>query len=191
MSLSAVPIQLPNYRTFIASIAALDLPISGSELHGVLCGYLAAGRHKQGEEYLRALMLKRTEHVVREAALALFAVYAVSQQQLSSFGFEFQLMLPDDDEPLYDRARAFSEWCEGFTQGITVSGLDLDELKSEEAQDVIAHMTEFANLDYDALNVDEDDERALMEVIEYTRAAILHIYTDVAADKLGGAETAH
>lgn len=183
--------QLPNYRTFIDSISVLALPISGSELHGVMCGYLAAGANREGEGYMRALFINRSEESAREAARALFGVYAVSQQQITNFGFEFQLMLPDDDESLYDRARAFSEWCEGFSQGITISGIDFDALKSEEAQEGIQHITEFANLDYDALEVNEEDERALMEVIEYTRMAMLHIYTDIQTDKLDGSETAH
>ncbi|MDP3705422.1 MAG: UPF0149 family protein [Legionellaceae bacterium] len=191
MSSIAAPMQLPNYRTFIDSISVLDLPISGSELHGVLCGYLAAGAHREGEGYLRSLMLNRTEESDREAARAIFSVYTVSQQQITNFGFEFQLMLPDDHEPLYDRARAFSEWCEGFSQGITIAGIDLDALKSDEAQEAVQHMVEFADLDYDALEVNEEDERALMEVVEYTRMAILSIYTDILADKLGGTETAH
>ncbi len=191
MSSTAAAMQLPNYRTFIDSISVLDLPISGSELHGVMCGYLAAGATREGEGYLRALMLNRTEESDREAARALFGVYTVSQQQIAHFGFEFQLMLPDDNESLYDRACAFSEWCEGFSQGITIAGIDFDALTSDEAQEAIQHMTEFADLDYDALDVNEEDEHALMEVVEYTRMAILYIYTDIQADKLGGTETAH
>lgn len=171
--------KLPDYRHFSHTIAALNLPISCSELHGILCGYLTAGAYREGESYLRALLAKRDPEEIRLVAMALFDVYAISQHQISNFGFEFELMLPEEDTLLTLRAQAFSEWCEGFTQGLTVSGLDFDELKTEEAQDAIQHLTEFAELDYESLRVDEEDERALMEVVEYTRMAVLSIHADI------------
>lgn len=190
MSISET-IQLPSYETFNESISALDLPISGSELHGVMCGYLVGGDQRQGEGYLRALMLKKPEKTIREAARTLFSVYAVTEQQLTNFGFELQLLLPDDNAPLYERARAFSEWCEGFSQGMTVAGVNFTSLKSEEAQEAVQHITEFANLDYEEVDVTEEDERALMEVIEYTRMAILHLYSDIRSDGMRGTKTTH
>ncbi|MDA9271838.1 YecA family protein [bacterium] len=183
MSLTEPLMQLPPYQQFVDSIAVLDLPISGSELHGVICGYLAAGAIQKGEMYLRALMMNRNEMATRAAALALFNVFTVSQQQVNYLGFEFQLLLPDEDESLIVRAQAFSEWCEGFTQGLTLSEIDYNQLEDEEAQEAIHHLIEFAHLDYTSLQVDEADEQALMEVTEYARMAVLHIHS--------GVQTAH
>lgn len=184
-------IQLPSYEVFSEGISVLDLPISGSELHGVMCGYLVAGEQHQGERYLHALMLKKPKKMIREAARVLFDVFAVTEQQLNQFGFELQLLLPHDDASLYERARAFSEWCEGFSQGMTVAGVNFTSLKSEEAQEAMQHITEFANLDYEEVDVTEEDERALMEVIEYTRMAILHLCSDIRGDGMRGTGTKH
>lgn len=173
--------QLPSYLDFSYAIAVLCLPISCAELHGVLCGYLVSGRQREAESYLRALLSKRELKKTRTAALALFDVFAISQQQLTELGFVFELMLPNDDESLASRAQAFSEWCEGFTQGLTVSGVDVDKLHNEEAQEAIQHITEFAQLDYTALRVSEEDERALLEVTEYTRMAVLSLQADLQA----------
>lgn len=181
MVLSDGLLKLPSYFDFAHAISGLNLPISCSELHGVLCGYLAANGQRQGESYLRALLAKRESGAAREATLALFDVFAISQQQLAQLGFEFELMLPNDDAMLNIRAQAFSEWCEGFTQGLTLTGVDFDKLHSEEAQDAIQHITEFAQLDYEAVRVNEEDEKALLEVIEYTRMAVLTIHADVQA----------
>lgn len=183
MSTINAPLRLPDYHTFIDSIAVLSLPISGSELHGVMCGYLCAGATSEGEAYLRALMNNKSDTGLRIAALALFGVYAVSQQQIVSFDFEFQLLLPDEEDALVDRAQAFSEWCEGFTQGITLAGVGYDDLHEEEAQEALEHLTEFAQLDYHTLHIDEEDEHALMEVNEYARMAVLRIYSDLHASK--------
>ena len=193
MPSTSAPLRLPDYYTFIDSIEILSLPISGSELHGVMCGYLCAGATSKGEAYLRALMNNRSDIGLRRAALALFGVYAVSQQQIVSFDFEFQLLLPEDHDSLAARAQAFSEWCEGFTQGITLAGVSYDQLLEDEAQEALEHLTEFAQLDYHTLHINEEDEHALMEVSEYARMAVLRIYGDLHASQLknGQSETAH
>ena len=184
---------LPEYYNFIDSIAALALPISGSELHGMMCGYLCAGATREGEAYLRALMSNNKDAAIRTAMLALFEVYAISQQQIANFDFEFQLLLPNDDMPLDERAKAFCECCEGFVQAITMAGIDYEQLQEEDSQEALRHLTEFAQLDYHALQADEDDERALMEVSEYARMAMLRIYSDLLSSTLQNAslETAH
>lgn len=196
MSTINEPIHLPSYNTFTDAIADLDLPISGSELHGVMCGYLCAGATSEGEGYLRALMTNKNDQNkigLREAALALFGVFAVSQQQITSFDFEFQLLLPAEDEPLSERAKAFGEWCEGFTQGMGLANVGYDDLQEEEAQEALQHLTEFAHLDYHTLHVNEEDEQSLMEVSEYARMAVLRIYSDLYANHMkdGQSKTAH
>ena len=190
MTTASSTLHLPNYHTFIESIAILALPFSGSELHGIMCGYLCAGANKEGVAYLRALMTNMNDATMRSGVLALFGVYAVSQQQMLSLDFDFQLLLPDDHSSLAERAQSFSEWCEGFTQGLTMAGVHYEQLQEEETQEALQHLTEFAQLDYHALKIDEDDERALMEVTEYARLAVLRIHGDLLQAN-GQSETAH
>lgn len=193
MSTPNTPLHLPDYDRFVESISILSLPISGSELHGVMCGYLCAGATSEGEAYIRALMTHRKDPSLRETALALFGLYAVSQQQMTNVDFGFQLLLPDERASLAERAQAFSEWCEGFTQGITMAGVGYEQLQEEDAQEALQHLTEFAQLDYQALHIDEEDEQALMEVSEYARMAVLHIHDDLQASHQtkGPTQTAH
>ena len=179
MTLENNRLTLPLYEEFYARIAALALPISPSELHGTMCGYLCAGGYDQGESYIRALMQSNNSEANRAAAAAMFEVYSVSQQQLDSFDFGFAMLLPGNDESLRDRAQAFSEWCEGFVQGLTLAGVSYNHLEEEEAQDALQHITEFAELDYHDLNVNEEDEKALLEVSEYTRMAVLRLHGDL------------
>jgi len=185
MSTNNTPLSLPLYQTVMDAIAPLALSISGSELHGIMCGYLSAGTSQKGDAYLRALLAHQNDAVIRAAAPVLFEVYAVSQQQIEGSGFEFQLLLPDEEEPLLHRVKSFSEWCDGFTQGIRMAGVDAEAFQDDDAQDAIEHITEFAELDYHSLQFDEDDERALIEISEYARMAVLHIYSDLMAHHQG------
>ena len=179
MSSEHKSLHLPEYTGFVESIASLMLHISASELHGLLCGYLCAGATRQGETYIRALLNNKKDAGSRNALLSLFSVFSISQQQINSYDLGFALLLPNDEEPLRDRAKAFSEWCEGFTQGLTLAGFDMDHLYDEEAQDAFQHLVEFAELDCDSLDVDEEDEQALMEVTEYTRMAVIRLHGDI------------
>lgn len=192
MSVENERLHLPIYDDFVETIAGL-FSISASGLHGMMCGYLCAGADGQGEAYLRALLNNKKDETSRAAELAMFAVFSISQQQIANFDFDFELLLPDDEEPLLERAQAFSEWCEGFTQGLTLAGIDADHFYDEEAQEALQHITEFAELDCDTLDVDEEDERALMEVSEYARLAVLRLHSDLVANERerSGSETTH
>lgn len=180
MSAEYDPLKLPEYDQFLESISPLALEVSVSEIHGTLCGYLSAGADKQGESYIRALLKHKKDAATRNALLSLFSVFTISQQQLSnSLNFDFQLLLPSDDYSLRDRAQAFSQWCEGFKQGLTFAGVVGADYQEEDAQEALQHLHEFSQLDYESLEVSEEDEQALIEVIEYTRMAVLRLHTDL------------
>ncbi len=169
---------LPLYQTFIDSIAPLAIPFSGSELHGIMCGYLATGAISEGVAYLRTLISDLNDPVTRPATIALFQLFTITQQQIEGLGFEFQLLLVDEQDSLERRALSFSDWCEGFIHGIQMTSVDYNELDDEDTQDALQHITEFSNLDYHELQFEEDNEHALLDITEYTRMAVLHIHSD-------------
>lgn len=173
--------SLMPYDEVVDAIRPLNLAISASELHGLMCGYLCAGGLKEGESYLRALAPNKKDESARNALRVLFSLYAASHQQFTNFNFEFTLLLPDDDEELFYRARAFAEWCDGFAQGMTLMGVDFEEFEEEDSQDAMQHLIDFAQLDYESLEINEEDEHALMEVNEYARMAVLRLYADLLA----------
>lgn len=182
---------MPSYQQLLDAISVLDLSVSGSELHGIMCGFLSTGRLDQGNLYLRSFIAKPVNETERSAMLILFDTYAESQQQVSGLGFEFQLLLPDEDESLFNRAQAFSQWCEGFSQGIRMTGIQLNQLEDETVQDAIQHIQDFANLDYQSLQFGEADEQSLMEITEYARMTVLHVHSEVHHLKPDNTQTAH
>ncbi len=172
-------LQLASYESLSEALVPLQLPVSISEVHGLLCGYLCAGAIEQGESYIRALMHHKKAAGSRDALLALFSVYAISQQQINNYDVSFNLLLPDDECSLRLRAQAFSDWCEGFMQGLITAGIEMGHFHDEDAQEALEHISEFANLDCDSLAMDNDDERALVEVTEFTRMAVIRLHTDL------------
>ena len=179
MSTHTQEATLPSYDQIQLSLAPLNLPLSISELHGLICGYICAGSKSQAEAYLRTLMASFQQLDANEASSLLFTCFSVSQHLIEAFDFSFQLLIPDDDASLAVRAQAFSDWCEGFTQGLTLSNVGFDHFHDAEAKNALGHIEEFAQLDHDSLAMDEDDESALLEIQEYTRLAVLRLYGDL------------
>lgn len=171
--------SLMPYDEVVEAISPLKLLQSVSELHGLMCGYLCAGGLAEGESYLRALVPNKKDESARNALRVLFGLYSASQQQFANFNFEFTLLLPNDEDDLLERARAFADWCEGFTEGLSMMGVDFDEFEEEDSQDAVQHLIDFAQLDYESLEITEDDEQALMEVNEYARMAVMRLYSDL------------
>lgn len=171
--------NFPSCASFEDRIAVFNVSVSSSALHGIMCGYLCAGAVRKGEHYLRALMIKQEKNTeTREAAGALFALYEISKQQLAETDFSFKLLLPDENAGILERAEAFSQWCKGFVQGIQCSEVHM-ELSDEDSAEALQHLKEFAELDYEHLDIDEDSEKALVEVSEYARMAVLRISSDL------------
>lgn len=172
-------LHLPDYDDFNERISVLMLDVSPSELHGQLCGYLCAGADAQGEAFINALLNNKRDSESRSALLELFSTFSISQQQFNQFDFAFEFLLPDDNQPLLDRAQAFSEWCSGFVEALQLAGVDREQFYEEEAQEALSHLEDFALLEYESVEVSEEDEVALMEIMEYARMAVIRLHGDL------------
>ena len=123
------------------------------------------------------------------ASMLIFDMLSASQHQIQNFDFEFQMFLPDEHESIVERAQSFSEWCEGFMQGLDINGIHDDNFEDEEARETLYHIQEFSELDFDDLKSGEEEEKALMEVTEYTRMAVLRLFGEIQALKQQPEET--
>jgi uncharacterized protein YgfB (UPF0149 family) len=166
---------LPDYAPLAASLTPLDLPFSLSQLHGLLCGYVCAANQDRASAFLHTLTSNQKHPVSQETKTQLFALLTFSEHQIQQFEFEFQFLLPDEHTPLINRAQAFSEWCDGFLQGLHACHIQDKSFKETETKEALIHFQEFSQLDTDNLSVSEEDEKAFMEVYEYARLAVLSI----------------
>ena len=99
-----------------------------------------------------------------------------------------ELLLPPDEEGMPLRARELGRWCHGFVTGLALGGITSKELDEEECEDALERFQEIAEISYDDIEIDEEDEIAYTEVSEYVRMAVLMIYSDIqaSADRSGG-----
>lgn len=172
-----------DYYFLQTALVKVDSLVSASELHGMLCGLICAGATDKGVEWLETIlqvMEPRSEELQHFNRDILINIFHRSLQQIAGFGFDFQLLIPDDDTPIAMRARSIGEWCQGFLEGIGFAGHLLNrESLSQTVADSLQRLYDISHIDYTSLAMGEEDEPALMEVVEYVRMAVLMVYTEL------------
>ena len=173
-------ISLPTYNELSEALSKTTLKLHASEAHGLVSGVLAANMETvTWEELITGGDEKGESHD------SLKALYEGSARQLSDFLFEFQLLLPTDDESLTQRAEALSLWCQGFLTGLKISGVPIDVPAAEDdVSAAIADLVEIAKMQYEEVVDNEEDEAAYLELVEFVRMAVILIYQELREEDL-------
>lgn len=153
-----------------------------SELHGALCGRLAAGSRIEEEEWLAMVCehMGLPENAAGEADdLSVFMNEAYEQALafMKSADMSFHPMLPDDDYALDQRLEALVAWVRGFLEGMALSaGESLGEAP-DEIRELIKDMVAISQVSEDQES-DQESEQQLVEITEYIRLGALAVFTE-------------
>jgi hypothetical protein len=96
----------------------------------------------------------------------------------------FDLLLPPEERPLRERATAVYDWVRGMLFGLTLGGLEREQLDAE-AREAFDDLVELTRLDLSAIEGGEEDEQALAEIIEFLRVAAMTIREGVLRPSAG------
>jgi uncharacterized protein YgfB (UPF0149 family) len=144
-----------------------------SEIHGMMTGVLCVNHDFPFKHWLAEIDYTVSRSRDRELLEQLFNQIS---ELLTRNEYEFDLMLPGDDASSPLRAIALSHWVQGFLYGLGYRG---DEQSwPGETQSILLDLTKVAQLDPQV--DDQDDEQALMEIIEYVRVSVLLIDAEFA-----------
>jgi uncharacterized protein YgfB (UPF0149 family) len=149
--------------------------ISPAELQGFLCGHLCSGNRDHNSWLRHATVLLDIGELKPELKNFLISLFDKDEACIKESDFEFELLLPDDDEELSIRVLCVGQWCQGF---LTSFGLGCDDERaralSEEAQGTLSDFVAISQISGD---VDEDNvaEGAYTEITEYIRMAVLSV----------------
>jgi len=159
----------------------------GAESHGILCGLLCGGATLGMQSWLDHVLGNEDPGCdTPQESLGLLAQIAEETvRAMDDPDAPFSLLLPDDDEPICERAAALVEWCEGFLFGFGMNGsADLAEL-SQEGREFVSDLKEISRMDVSSSEEDEENEGALNELVEYIKAGTLILREEVCAPKPG------
>lgn len=153
-----------------------------SELHGALCGRLAAGSRIEEDEWLAMVCehMGLPESAAGEADdLSVFMndAYERALEFLKSADMSFHPLLPDDEYAIDQRLEALVAWVRGFLEGMALSaGESLGEAP-EEIRELIEDMVAISQVSEDQES-DQESEQQLVEITEYIRLGALAVFTE-------------
>ncbi|MDH5472556.1 MAG: UPF0149 family protein [Gammaproteobacteria bacterium] len=170
-------IDRPDYNRLQDALTKTDAEMSAPESHGALSGMFCAKGQVALADWLNQVFveLDLNNMLVQEASQLLVGLFKSTQEQLNDAGIDYQLLLPDDEQPLAERVDALAQWCQGFTYGLAAGGLKQDSDLPEDTAELIRDMVEIARAGHDDEMVDEADEDAYVQLYEYVRMAVLLI----------------
>lgn len=171
-----------GHAELLRCLQGLSLPIGPAEaqalLYGLLCGKSEASRELWlGELLPEALDMDNLLH--RECGKSLAILYDRTRSTFEDSGFDIDLMLPEENTPLRERAGELIDWCRGFLYGLGLTGNSMEQL-GEEAREGLTDLGEITKLDLDSLEEGEQQEVDLSEIVEFIRVAVLLIREDLA-----------
>jgi uncharacterized protein YgfB (UPF0149 family) len=154
-------------------LSTLALGVDADELHGSLCGFLAAGGELAGLQWPQKLALEGIDQDRLMPDRPLAQLLQASIEQLDDQALGFQLLLPDS-APLDARAEALLAWCRGFLGGF---GLARGSARSEDAQEALTDLGRIAGTVL-SFEDPEQDAESLEELVEFVRVAVLLLHDD-------------
>lgn len=172
-----------DYETAVGLVAQSGLSASASEAHGILCGLICGGAPDPRRTWLDLIQPPVPAHEApddapeREIGAGLDDLARATLEQIHGPGVGFSLLLPDDDQPLAERATAVYDWVRGFLFALGAQGISERDLSSQ-TREIFRDFTDLTRMDLDALDEGEDNEDALSEITEFIWVAAMLVYEE-------------
>ncbi len=157
--------------------------IEAPEFHGLMTGHLCANVNSTTDVRLGLYQDWLEAEVGRSEIDILEKLYDDTRESLGEFsGFEFRVLVPNDDMSIATRSLALSLWCSGFLSGFGSAGRYDEGSLGENITEALTDFSKIAGMAEDVPD-SEENEVDLMEISEYVRISVLLIFTECAGSK--------
>lgn len=172
--------SLPCFTTLQRLMADANAYLGPAELHGMLCGFICNGDLAPESSCMDLMLSDADEHEYEQLVKQIKLLFGLSLQQLSDFGFEFELLLPNDDSEFIERLSALSQWCEGFILGLEFAQKTQRRTYAADVKEMIDDLREIASV-YQRFQEDKGDidEQSLVELEEYVRLGAVFVFSQL------------
>ena len=148
----------------------MNIGLSASELHGMITAWIC-GRGEDDSSWKRLFLNVTNVNTIIDD------LFEVTAEQLADERFVFELLVPDEAQPLAFRAESFVLWCQGFLSGLGLTGVDIKLFPS--LQESMEDLSELCKLDCDALMDQNEEETSFSELSEYVRTIAMFTYLEM------------
>lgn len=157
-----------------------------AEAHGTLAGALCTASSYRFEDWLQEILPDGRAQPVSSGALR--SLFFVTAETLAGAEMAFEPLLPEDAQPLDERAAALSQWCVGFLYGLGSGSIpDVSKLPGE-AGEVVRDFDEITRVGVGDGDSDEQNEAAYAELVEFVRVGVQLVFEELEALRARGAD---
>ncbi|AOE48881.1 UPF0149 family protein [Kangiella sediminilitoris] len=149
--------------------------LSPSELAGMIHGLFGHGFVVESGRWQQQMseFLASGDMLPEPALQGLEQLMAFTQKDYQPDSFSIDLIRPEDDYPLAQRAKAIGEWCQGYLVGYGLVPEKNGQKLEGEAKEALQDISEIAQIDFEMDEPDEEMEKAFMTVCEHIKMSAL------------------
>jgi uncharacterized protein len=169
----------PDYSHIQQLLAQERALADAAEAHGTLAGCLCAASGYRFEDWLREILPEG--RAAPESAATLQELYAATAGALQHPDMEFELLLPEDAQPIDARTAALAQWCQGFLYGLGAGAIhDASELPGDVGE-VVRDFAEITRAGVDVQQGEESNESAYADLVEFVRVGVQLLFEELSA----------
>lgn len=148
-----------------------------AEAHGTLAGALCTASTYRFEDWLQEILPEGRAQPISSGALR--SLYFVTAETLAGAEMAFEPLLPEDAQPIDERAAALSQWCVGFLYGLGSGSIpDVSKLPGEVGE-VVRDFDEITRVGVGTGDSDEQNEAAYTELVEFVRVGVQLVFEEL------------
>jgi hypothetical protein len=168
----------PTYHQIQLLLAQERSLADAPEAHGTLAGGLCGASGYRFEDWLREILPEGRAGAAATATLQ--ELYTATAAALLQPDMEFELLLPDDEQPIEVRTAALAQWCQGFLYGLGTGAIpDASKLPGD-AGEIVRDFVEVSRAGVDAEQDEESNESAYAELVEFVRVGAQLLFEELA-----------
>lgn len=172
--------DLPAYDDAVRVLHEAGVPTGASEAHGIITGVLCA---PNGERvaWQRLILGRKSAGGATPAALTqlLAALHRSTYAHLSGVECDFTPLLPGDEHGLAEQIEGLSDWCRGYLYGLHAGGVQDAQNLAGDAGEIVRDITRLSEAELDGELADEEEARALVEIVEYLRVGVQLVFEEL------------
>src|SRR5215469_4493700 len=168
----------PTYPQIQLLLAQERSLADAAEAHGTLAGCLCGASGYRFEDWLREILPEG--RAAAEATAILQDLYTATATALQQPDMDFELLLPEDEQPIDVRTTALAQWCQGFLYGLGTGAIpDASKLPGDVGE-IVRDFLEITRAAVDAEQDEESNESAYAELVEFVRVGVQLLFEELA-----------
>ncbi len=170
-----------EYYDVAATLQRASIPVDAADCHGFLSGLVCAAGFADPKIWVAEIFedYNPRDTLQADSFRQLQQLYELTVTGLNSHELDFELLLPDDDESLRERAESLGNWCSGFLSGLGMGGLPAQERLPDDVRELLHDLSEISRAGFETDEPGEDEFAAFEEVVEYIRVGVLYLHDEL------------